>query len=413
MPIAEAAEFFEPISAIHRFLKTLVDVGLGYVRLGQSATTLSGGEAQRVKLATELQRRSNGRSVYVLDEPTTGLHFEDVRKLLLGAQRAGRQGQHRHRHRAQPRRDQVRRLDRRHGPGGRRRRRHGHRRGHARAGRRDAGQPHRPLPRRGPAAAGAGRVSAAMEVARDGVPGRWRRPSAWRPKAGEIPTSPGVYRFRDPRGRVLYVGKAKNLRARLSNYFQPLRALHERTRRMVLTRRERRVDGRRHRVRGAAARVHLDQGVRSAVQRAVPRRQVVPVPRDHARRRGSARDRHAQPQAQGREVLRPVHEGVGDPRDARPDAQGRSRCAAAPTRRTGARSRPAAPACSATSASARRPASAASPKEAHRDLAEDFATFMGGDDQRFRGDLDEADAGGVRRAELRGGRAAAGRASAR
>ncbi|RFA09368.1 excinuclease ABC subunit A [Subtercola boreus] len=83
MPIAEAAEFFEPIGAIHRFLKTLVEVGLGYVRLGQSATTLSGGEAQRVKLATELQKRSNGRSVYVLDEPTTGLHFEDVRKLLL------------------------------------------------------------------------------------------------------------------------------------------------------------------------------------------------------------------------------------------------------------------------------------------------------------------------------------------
>ncbi|MBT2515936.1 excinuclease ABC subunit UvrA [Streptomyces sp. ISL-90] len=82
MPISEAAEFFEPISAIHRFLKTLVDVGLGYVQLGQSATTLSGGEAQRVKLATELQRRSNGRSVYVLDEPTTGLHFEDVQKLL-------------------------------------------------------------------------------------------------------------------------------------------------------------------------------------------------------------------------------------------------------------------------------------------------------------------------------------------
>jgi excinuclease ABC subunit A len=83
MSIAEAAEFFEPIQAIHRYLKTLVDVGLGYVRLGQSATTLSGGEAQRVKLATELQKRSTGRTVYVLDEPTTGLHFEDVRKLLL------------------------------------------------------------------------------------------------------------------------------------------------------------------------------------------------------------------------------------------------------------------------------------------------------------------------------------------
>ncbi|MCW4384391.1 excinuclease ABC subunit UvrA [Salinibacterium sp. SYSU T00001] len=83
MPISEAAEFFESIGAIHRYLLTLVEVGLGYVRLGQSATTLSGGEAQRVKLATELQRRSNGRSIYVLDEPTTGLHFEDVRKLLV------------------------------------------------------------------------------------------------------------------------------------------------------------------------------------------------------------------------------------------------------------------------------------------------------------------------------------------
>jgi excinuclease ABC subunit A len=83
MPIAEAAEFFAAITSIARYLETLVEVGLGYVRLGQSATTLSGGEAQRVKLATELQRRSNGRSIYVLDEPTTGLHFEDVRKLLL------------------------------------------------------------------------------------------------------------------------------------------------------------------------------------------------------------------------------------------------------------------------------------------------------------------------------------------
>ena len=82
-PIEEAAEFFEAIPAIHRHLKTLVDVGLGYVRLGQSAPTLSGGEAQRVKLASELQKRSTGRTVYVLDEPTTGLHFEDIRKLLL------------------------------------------------------------------------------------------------------------------------------------------------------------------------------------------------------------------------------------------------------------------------------------------------------------------------------------------
>jgi len=83
MPIEEANNFFESVPAISRFLKTLCDVGLGYVRLGQSAPTLSGGEAQRVKLATELQRRSTGRTIYVLDEPTTGLHFEDVRKLLL------------------------------------------------------------------------------------------------------------------------------------------------------------------------------------------------------------------------------------------------------------------------------------------------------------------------------------------
>lgn len=83
MPIEHAAEFFESVPAISRYLKTLNDVGLGYVRLGQSAPTLSGGEAQRVKLATELQRRSTGRTIYVLDEPTTGLHFEDVRKLLL------------------------------------------------------------------------------------------------------------------------------------------------------------------------------------------------------------------------------------------------------------------------------------------------------------------------------------------
>ncbi|HET7900756.1 MAG TPA: excinuclease ABC subunit UvrA [Candidatus Nanopelagicales bacterium] len=82
LPIEEALDFFEAVPPIARHLRTLVEVGLGYVRLGQPATTLSGGEAQRVKLASELQKRSTGRTVYVLDEPTTGLHFEDIRKLL-------------------------------------------------------------------------------------------------------------------------------------------------------------------------------------------------------------------------------------------------------------------------------------------------------------------------------------------
>ena len=82
MPISEAAEFFKAYPSISRYLDTLVDVGLGYIRLGQPATTLSGGESQRVKLATELQRRSTGKTVYILDEPTTGLHIADVHRLI-------------------------------------------------------------------------------------------------------------------------------------------------------------------------------------------------------------------------------------------------------------------------------------------------------------------------------------------
>ena len=82
MRVEEAVEFFRPIPKVYRKLQTLFDVGLGYIKLGQPATQLSGGEAQRIKLATELSRRSNGKTLYILDEPTTGLHFEDIRKLL-------------------------------------------------------------------------------------------------------------------------------------------------------------------------------------------------------------------------------------------------------------------------------------------------------------------------------------------
>jgi excinuclease ABC subunit A len=87
MPVEEALTFFENQPKIARILQTLYDVGLGYVRLGQPATTLSGGEAQRIKLSAELGRRSTGRTLYILDEPTTGLHFEDIRKLLQVLQR--------------------------------------------------------------------------------------------------------------------------------------------------------------------------------------------------------------------------------------------------------------------------------------------------------------------------------------
>ncbi|HOT63284.1 MAG TPA: excinuclease ABC subunit UvrA, partial [Treponemataceae bacterium] len=92
MTIEEAAEFFAPIPHIARKMETLLSVGLGYIKLGQSALTLSGGEAQRVKLANELARRSTGKTLYILDEPTTGLHFADVKQLMQVIQRLVEQG---------------------------------------------------------------------------------------------------------------------------------------------------------------------------------------------------------------------------------------------------------------------------------------------------------------------------------
>ena len=118
MPIEEAAALLENIPQIARSSQTLVDVGLGYIELGQSSTTLSGGEAQRIKLARELSRRQTGRTLYILDEPTTGLHFDDVKKLLRRPESPGGPRQHRPDHRAPPRRDQTSRLDHRLGPEG-------------------------------------------------------------------------------------------------------------------------------------------------------------------------------------------------------------------------------------------------------------------------------------------------------
>jgi excinuclease ABC subunit A len=136
MTVEDAATFFHAVPALQSKLQTLLDVGLSYVRLGQNATTLSGGEAQRVKLARELAKRSTGRTLYILDEPTTGLHFYDIEQLLTRAAQAARRGQHDRRDRAQPRRDQDGGLDRRPRAGGRRGRRCRGRDGDSGAGRR-------------------------------------------------------------------------------------------------------------------------------------------------------------------------------------------------------------------------------------------------------------------------------------
>ncbi len=119
MTVEQAVEFFENQPRILRRIQTLSEVGLGYITLGQHATTLSGGEAQRVKLATELSKRDTGQTLYILDEPTTGLHFQDIQHLLERAQQAHRPRQHRAHHRAQHGRNQGSRPRDRPGPRGR------------------------------------------------------------------------------------------------------------------------------------------------------------------------------------------------------------------------------------------------------------------------------------------------------
>ena len=106
MSVAEAAEFFSAIPPIARHMNTLKDVGFGYIKLGQPAPTLSGGEAQRVKLSTELSKRSTGKTLYILDEPTTGLHFDDVREAARRASPSRGRREYGRRDRAQPRCDQ-------------------------------------------------------------------------------------------------------------------------------------------------------------------------------------------------------------------------------------------------------------------------------------------------------------------
>ena len=135
MTVREALTFFSSSPKVLRRLQVLDEIGLGYLRLGQPATTLSGGEAQRIKIAAHLSSQTGDRVLYILDEPTTGLHFDDIAKLLAAFRKLLQAGPQPARHRAQPRRDQDRRLDHRPRARRRRRRRGGRRHRHAGADR--------------------------------------------------------------------------------------------------------------------------------------------------------------------------------------------------------------------------------------------------------------------------------------
>ena len=193
------------------------------------------------------------------------------------------------------------------------------------------------------------------------VSGAARRVEAWPTRR---PTDPSPGRSRPSRastgsatrtGRVIYVGKAKNLRSRLSSYFQDIGNLHPRTADDGHHRGQRRVDRRQHRGRGAPAGVLLDQGVRPALQREVPRRQVLPLARGHRRRGVPAGDGRPRRQEEGHPLLRPLQPRLGDPRDRRPAAAGLPDALLLQRRLQARPARSAGPACSATSTSARRP----------------------------------------------------------
>ena len=216
-------------------------------------------------------------------------------------------------------------------------------------------------------------------------------PATYRPAPGSIPVEPGVYRFRDPHGRVIYVGKAKSLRSRLNSYFADISGLAPRTRQMVTTAAQRRVDGGQHRGRGAAARVQLDQGVRPAVQRPLPRRQVLPGAGGDAQRGVPAADGLPRAAPQGRALLRAVLARLGHPRDARsadpgvpgPHLLGGSVQAAQPDR--------AALPARATSTSARRRASGGSAPRSTGEIVLDFCDFLAGKTDRLAREHGTAD----------------------